>query len=141
MKRHLLFSIILLLMVTDTWAGEPVDAFARLEPIELSGILRKPIKWNPRLELQPQGVATTFDLNGPLLRDIPEGTHIRVVGVVRSHLHTGGTQDNPSPFPAQWMVWLDVTEVEVLKDPMEMLKRKTAQQPLSPPVVQGQKDS
>jgi len=46
----------------------------------------------------------------------------RVRGVVRSRLHRGGTEENPSPFPAQWIVWLEVTEVEILKDVYDVLK-------------------
>ena len=121
--------MIIIMSVAYAWANEGKETFRAPEPIELSGILRKPIKWNPQLELQPQGVTKTFDIIGPQLHDIPEGTHIRVLGIVRSNLHTGGTPDNPSPFPSQWMVWLEVTEVEILHDPMEILKRKRTQQP------------
>ena len=93
-------------------------------PIELSGTLRRPSKWNPTLDLAPAGRVRSFDLRGELLKDLPAGTHIRVKGVVRSGLHTGGTKDNPSPFPAQWYVYLLVTEVEILDDPLIVLKRQ-----------------
>ena len=93
------------------------------QPIELSGRLRKPIKWTPQLELIPSGQGIKhIDLGGPLLRNIEEGTPIRVRGVVRSWLHRGGTKDNPSPFPPQWTIQLQVTHLEVLADPHDVLK-------------------
>jgi hypothetical protein len=55
------------------------------------------------------------------LREIKEGTSISVRGVVRSRLHRGGTKENPSPFPAQWIIWLEVTDVKVLDDPLDVL--------------------
>lgn len=91
-------------------------------PIELSGRLRRPVKWYPQLELVPAGQIQRFDLRGELLRDLKEGTPIRVRGVVRSALHRGGTKENPSPFPAQWTIWLEVTNVQVMQDPLEDLK-------------------
>jgi hypothetical protein len=93
------------------------------QPIELSGRLRKPIKWTPQLELIPSGQdIKRFDLDGPLLRNIDDGTPIRVRGVVRSWLHRGGTKENPSPFPPQWTIQLQVTHVQVLADPYDVLK-------------------
>src|SRR5688500_1346489 len=82
-------------------------------PIELSGRLARPPKWTPQLELMPAGQIRRIDIQGALLRDIPEGAYLHVRGVARSRLHTGGTADNPSPFPAQWILWLEVTEVKV----------------------------
>ena len=92
------------------------------EPVELSGRLHRPIKWTPQLEIVPAGQVQRIDLEGELLRDIKEGTPLRVRGVVRTRLHRGGTKDNPSPFPSQWIVWLEVTKVEVLKDAFDVLK-------------------
>lgn len=92
------------------------------KPVELSGRLHRPIKWTPQLEIVPAGQVQRIDLEGELLRDIKEGTPLRVRGVVRTRLHRGGTKENPSPFPAQWIVSLEVTEVEVLKDAFDVLK-------------------
>jgi hypothetical protein len=92
------------------------------KPIELSGRLHRPVKWTPQLEIVPAGQVPRIDLKGELLRDIKEGTPVRVRGVVRTRLHRGGTESNPSPFPPQWIVWLEVTEVEVLKDVYDVLK-------------------
>ena len=107
-------------------AAAPVTAPKRRpepQPIELSGRLHRPPKWSPQLELIPAGQIKRFDLHGDLLRDVKEGTFLRVRGVVRSWLHRGGTRENPSPFPPQWTVQLEVTEVEVLADPLDVLKR------------------
>jgi hypothetical protein len=93
------------------------------QPIELSGRLRRPVKWTPQLELVPRGRdIARIDLQGNLLRDLEDGTPIRVRGVVRSWLHRGDTAANRSPFPAQWMIQLEVTELEILEDPGDVLK-------------------
>lgn len=92
------------------------------KPIELSGRLKRPIKWTPQLEIVPAGQVQRIDLEGDLLRDIKDGTPVRVRGVARTRLHRGGTEQNPSPFPPQWIVWVEVTEVEVLKDALDVLK-------------------
>jgi hypothetical protein len=103
-------------------AGRPPEAREpRPAPIELSGILRRPIKWTPQLELVPAGQTKRFDVQGDLLKEVKEGTPIRVKGIARSRLHRGGTKHNPSPFPAQWVIWLEVTEVRVLKDAWDVL--------------------
>jgi hypothetical protein len=90
--------------------------------IELSGRLHRPIKWTTQLIIVPAGQVPKIDLKGKLLRDIKEGTPVRIRGIVRTRLHRGGTKSNPSPFPPQWIVWLEVTEVEVLKDVYDVLK-------------------
>ncbi len=89
--------------------------------VELSGTLLRPVKWSPQLELWPAGQIKHFDLQGKLLEGVEEGTPIRVRGVVRTRLHRGGTKDNPSPFPVQWIIWLEVTELEILDDPKAVL--------------------
>ncbi len=76
------------------------------------------------MELIPPSRCRSFDLYGNLLKDVPAGANIRVKGVVRSRLHTGGTEDNPSAFPPQWIIGVEVTELEILDDPMVMLERK-----------------
>lgn len=102
-------------------AGTP-----RPRQIELSGRLRRPPKWYPQLQLFPGSKNfQRFDLQGKLLRDIKEGTPIRVRGIVHSSLHHGGTKDNPSSVPPQWIIWLEVTKVEILKDPRDVLKHKS----------------
>jgi hypothetical protein len=40
---------------------------------------------------------------------------VRVRGVLGTAHHTGGTKENPSPFPETWTVYMDVHEVESLK--------------------------
>ncbi len=91
---------------------------SRAEPIELSGVLHRPIKWSPQLQVWPVGQFKQIDLQGEMLDGLEEGTPIGVKGIVRSHLHTGG---DDSPFPAQWIVWMEVTEVKVLQDKRDVL--------------------
>jgi len=40
---------------------------------------------------------------------------VRVRGVLGTEHHSGGTKENPSPFPRGWTVYMDVHEVEALK--------------------------
>ena len=95
----------------------------RVEPgtIELTGRFHRPVKWTPQLKIVPAGQMQHIDLEGNLIRDIKEGTPLRVRGVVRSRLHRGGTTENPSPFPPQWIVWLEVSHVEILTDEADLL--------------------
>lgn len=104
------------------------DAGSKPQPevVELSGTLRRPVKWTPQLELWPAGQIKRFDVRGKLLEDVKEGTPIRVRGVVRTRLHRGGTKANPSPFPAQWIIHLEITELEILDDPKAVLDQPGA---------------
>lgn len=98
-------------------AQEPASA-AEPELVELSGIVRRPVKWTPQLEIVPAGVVKRIDLKGTLVEgneakeELKDGQAVKVWGVVRTRLHRGGTQENPSPFPRQWMIQLEVTKVE-----------------------------
>ncbi|HEY7156033.1 MAG TPA: hypothetical protein VH575_18865 [Gemmataceae bacterium] len=40
---------------------------------------------------------------------------VRVRGVLGTAHHSGGTKENPSPFPETWTLYMDVHEVEALK--------------------------
>src|SRR5262249_54738885 len=40
---------------------------------------------------------------------------VRVRGRLGTWHHSGGTQENPSPFPETWVLYMDVHEVEALK--------------------------
>jgi hypothetical protein len=51
----------------------------------------------------------------PPLARLEAGTPVRVRGVLGTHYHPGGTAENPSPFPATWVLYMDVHEVERLK--------------------------
>ncbi len=104
-------------VLADNAGDEPTPPQA--EPIELSGTLHRPAKWTPQLEVWPAGQLQKIDLQGKLLDGVAQGAPIWVKGVVRSRLHTGGTD---SPFPAQWMVWIEVTELKVLDDKQDILK-------------------
>lgn len=104
-------------------AGDAAGAAVRaLEPepelIELSGRLRRPVKWSPQLDLIPRGRdIERFDLEGALLEGIEDGTPIRVRGVVQSGLHPGDSPQDRSPFPPQRTIRLHVTQLEALRIP------------------------
>ena len=40
---------------------------------------------------------------------------VRVCGALGTEHHPGGTEENPSPFPEGWTLYMDVYEVEALK--------------------------
>lgn len=92
------------------------------ELIELSGKFTRPGKWSPQLELIPAGQVRRIDLGGELLEPFKGGEYLRVKGVMQSRLHRGSTEKNLSPFPPQWILQLEVTEVEVLDHPQDVLK-------------------
>ncbi len=50
---------------------------------------------------------------GPLTR-IQLPARVRVRGVLGTAQHVGGSKDAPSPFPTGWIVFMDVSEVELL---------------------------
>jgi hypothetical protein len=89
------------------------------EPIELSGTIHRPVKWTPQLKVWPAGQFQTIDLQGKLLDGLAEGTPIWVKGVVRSQLHTGAD----SPFPAQWILWMEVTDLKVLDERRDIFEK------------------
>jgi hypothetical protein len=49
------------------------------------------------------------------LADLKLPVHVRVRGVLGTEHHPGGTEENPSPFPPAWTLYMDVHEVEALK--------------------------
>jgi hypothetical protein len=49
------------------------------------------------------------------LASIPLPAFVRVRGTLGTKEHTGGTPDNPSPFPKGWIMYMDVHEAEALK--------------------------
>jgi hypothetical protein len=133
MHRTIAVGLIAFLIATTLLIAADERKPPEPQPIELSGRLRRPPKWTPQLELVPAGQIKQFDVTGPLLNGIEDGTPIRVKGVVTSRLHLGGSKTNPSPFPAQWIIELEVTEVEVLDDPHDPFTeaRQKANQPKS----------
>jgi hypothetical protein len=50
-----------------------------------------------------------------LLARVQLPARVRVRGVLGTEHHAGGTKEDPSPFPATWLVYMDVHEVETLK--------------------------
>jgi hypothetical protein len=50
-----------------------------------------------------------------VLRKLPPGTRVRVQGRLGTHLHPGGTKDNPLPFSRTWVIYMDVEKVEVVE--------------------------
>ncbi len=50
-----------------------------------------------------------------LLARLQLPVRVRVSGVLGTAYHAGGTKENLSPFPATWLMYMDVQEVEVVK--------------------------
>ena len=122
-----LLSIALTVGIAGQGIAQEPTSESKAEVVELSGILRRPVKWVPQLEIVPSGVIQRIDLDGKLVEGgrtagLKDGQAIKVWGVVRTRLHRGGTAENPSPFPPQWMISLEVTKVQKLDDAMDVLK-------------------
>lgn len=49
------------------------------------------------------------------LTQIPLPARVRVRGVLGTAQFVGGTKEAPSPFPAGWIVFMNVSEVELLE--------------------------
>ena len=49
------------------------------------------------------------------LSRIPLPARVRVRGILGTEHHPGGTDENLSPFPKTWFVYLDVHEAQILK--------------------------
>lgn len=88
----------------------------------LEGELKVHPKYIYRYYLTALGNGQMCALYGPdhgresdLLADIKLPARVRVRGVLGTDYHSGGTKDNPSPFPATWTLYMDVHEVEALK--------------------------
>ena len=61
------------------------------------------------------------------LKNIKVGSHIRVEGYLDTFHHKGGSKDNPSPFPAAWVIYMDVEKVTVLSPPKPTSKPLASQ--------------
>jgi len=92
------------------------------EPATLEGMLKVHPKFLYKYYIAAYG-GQTCALYGkgrarecPALKDIKPGTYIRVRGRLGTFLHKGGTKDNPSPFGRTWVIYMQVVEVEKLKE-------------------------
>jgi len=59
------------------------------------------------------------------LETIKPGSYIHVEGKLGTFHHSGGTENNPSPFPKTWVIYMNVKKVDVLKPPQEQISQKT----------------
>lgn len=99
--------------------AEPVPDRPRLHPLE--GVLMVHPKYLYRYYVV-FGDGQKCALYGPDHRREPEslsglqpGTRIRVRGVLGTSYFPGGNKENPSPFPAGWVLYMDVHEVEAIQ--------------------------
>jgi hypothetical protein len=51
------------------------------------------------------------------LKNIKVGCMVHVEGRVGTRFHAGGNEQNPSPFPRTWYVFMEVEKVSVLREP------------------------
>ncbi len=87
------------------------------EQAALVGILKEHPKWLFKYLIQPLGSGQEIALRGShdVLKEIVPGSIIKVQGHLATMHHNGGTKENPSPFSAQWVVYMDVKNVEVMQ--------------------------
>jgi type II secretory pathway component GspD/PulD (secretin) len=99
---------------------------------ELSGVLRKDITaLSPyRLELDGaaalvnlRGVTESIYLRGDDLKDVPDGTRIRVKGKIKSILLDSSVVSRESPFPTHWHIFMVVEGWTKISKPFEKTEK------------------
>jgi len=115
MKRILLSFSCLVIFVSPSYAVSEAKQSIQ-EQTTLEGTLKEHPKWLFKylIKLGSGQEIALRDLHDALKEIIP-GSFIKVQGCLATTYHSGGTKDNPSPFSAQWVVYMDVKKVEVLK--------------------------
>jgi len=98
------------------------DGPAAPKLLTLEGELKVHPKYLYRYFLTVLGTGQTCGLYGAdhgresgLLAGVQLPARVRVRGVLGTEHHPGGTKENPSPFPAAWLIYMDVHEVETLR--------------------------
>jgi len=76
---------------------------------ELSGVMRRTVKTQSQYKIELDGQTGDFHLRGDVLKDIPEGTRIRVWGKIKSQLFQ---PKGDSPWPIHWQVFMSVEKVK-----------------------------
>ena len=108
-----ILSVILTCFLLKT--ARSADADSKPAPdrsVQLTGTFHASPKWFARLAVFPAGTTKFVDLEVPkALGGIPDGTPVRVRGIFRTTV-IGPTKNNPSPFPTQWGIFLEVSEIE-----------------------------
>jgi len=78
---------------------------------ELSGVLKKTVKAHSPYKIELDGRTTSFYLRGDVLKNVPEGTRIRVWGRIRSRLFK---PEEVSPWPIHWQIFMNVEQVKTI---------------------------
>lgn len=81
--------------------------------VYLSGTLHRSAKSFSPYRLVLDGSASSFDLRGEALRQIPDGTRVLVMGVIQTYWYQPPSTES-SPFPSQWVIYMDVEKAQVL---------------------------
>ena len=107
--------IVLFATVLNALEGAPEGTRAP----ELEGTLRIHSKYLYHYYLDGFGDGQSCALRGfeRFAKGIAPGSRIRVTGPLGVARHEGGTEDNPSPFPATSYIYMEVGAVEVLGTP------------------------
>ncbi len=78
---------------------------------ELTGILKRAAKALAPYQLELDGATGSMLLRGDVLKDIPDGTRIRVRGYLKTQIHDNSNDPTPA-MPMQWHVYMDVREYQ-----------------------------
>jgi hypothetical protein len=115
-KLILVFSCLLALALVSIVSACANEAGA--EQATLEGVLRVTRKFLYKYYIECPGTGQSCALrNSDTLEKIAPGSRIRVEGHLGTFHHAGGTKDNPSPFPAAWVMYMDVEKVTILSLP------------------------
>lgn len=115
MKKIIIATVILLLIVSFGHAEHNNEKLQTL-----TGIFHKTIKSYESYYIELDGsvgignIKKRVGLKGELLNNIEKDSRIAIRGIIRTYWHNGGSQDNRSPFPAAWRIYMDVKEVKIV---------------------------
>ena len=121
MKRMLIFAFLIGFIGVGSLiiAGEKGETSVKLSTLE--GVLRVHPKFLYKYYIVAYGGQTcalygdTHTNEPEKLKDMKPGTQIRVRGCLGTFLHSGGSKDNPSPFPRTWVIYMELKEVTELR--------------------------
>ena len=113
-KLIVVFTYLLALVLIST-VPTPAHETGR-EQATLEGVLQVHPKYLYKYYVKCMGTGQECALRkSDALKKIQPGSYVRVKGNLGTFYHQGGTKTNPSPFPAAWVMYMDVDEVTVLR--------------------------
>jgi hypothetical protein len=98
------------------------DEPAQLTSVETDWTLEGTLKVHPKFlykhYLADFGAGQSCALLGlEKFKEVKPGSRVEVTGELHTRFHSGGTRENPSPFPKTWIIYVDVATMKVARKP------------------------